>query len=245
MTDGINWKQAIAEVGLLFLGLSLALGADSYVESKREGAEEQQYLVQLKSDFESTASLFREGLADYEDQQAHARGVMAVLAQAPGSVAPDSVGRLVRKTFFWVDFVPVSATYRDMVNSGDLRLLQSAALRTALAEFESFIDANRDYNDIALDQWNSQVTPFMIEHFNISDLYGSEVPVPGGTEAGYDWGSAIARFDSDEESLWSREFANLVAVRMIGLGDTIEKVKVSLLAVEDILGLIEASIVEQ
>lgn len=238
----VNWSQAIAEVGLLLLGAGIALGVDSWRDRANELAAEQRYLTSLRTDFETTDSVFRFNLAAYEDQLRHNAAFLEILAGPVGSVAPDSLARLVRKSFLWGGFTPVLATYRDMTNSGDLRLLRNDELRLALAQFESVIEETESLNRLALDQWNTSVTPYYIGHFNVTDLYGSE--------SRFQWGQMevepyrmplVDRIQVDPNSYWSREFVNLIAVRNISLGDAILHGTRSLGSIGMVLQLIDES----
>ncbi len=222
MTGAVNWKQAFAEVGLLLLGIILAVTADSLVDERRDRAKERAHLLALRRDFTATDSTFRFDLLGIVDQFDHNRALLQLLQGEPRSVPVDSLSRLVRKAFLYGDFVPVLATYEDIVNSGELSLLRSDSLRTALAEFSRYIENIAPYLDWPLEHWSTQATPFFTRHFDVTDLYGVEAHVLiGGNELpGIDLGPEIVRLRSSEEAFWSREFANLVAVRTIGLEDT-------------------------
>ena len=106
------------------------------------------------------------------------------------------------------------------------------------------MESIKPYNDGALDQWSNQVTPFYIEHFNVTDLYGPNSTVKLGDYEipGIDWGPPVERIQSNEAAFWSREFLNLLAVRTIGLGDTVRFIGLALVRVETILGLIDESL---
>lgn len=242
MTRKVNWWQAFAEVGILVAGVALALAADAWADRRAERAEERSYLLALRADFETTDSIFRYRLAGQNAQINHNKELIQLLSQPVGAVPVDSLDGLVRRAFLWTPFVPVLATYEDMVNSGDLRLIRSSDLREGMAEFVSYMEGIAPYNEGALDQWTHQVTPFMIRNLNVTEIYGpsSDISEAGfDSLPGYEWGPPIERIESLEQAYWSREFANLVAVRTIGLGDTARFVSGGLDQVATILALIE------
>jgi len=62
----VNWRQAIAEVSLIMVGILGALAVDSWWDERAERVAEVEYLQSLKADFEAN----REGLnASIETQR--------------------------------------------------------------------------------------------------------------------------------------------------------------------------------
>lgn len=244
MAGRVNWRQAVAEVALILVAAAVALGVDSWVDGRQNASAERRYLIGLRSDFVSTDSAFRANVRATAEQQEHIRRFIDVLRAPPRSVASDSLGRMVRKAFLWLDFVPVLATYRDLVGSGELSLLRSDSLRVALAEFESYVESIRPYNAAALEQWNLQVTPYYIENFDVTELYGSSAPLHIGdlVAPAYDLGAPVDRVRSSEDAYWSREFLNLLAIRAVSLGDAIALVEPAIDRAGTILRLIDKSL---
>lgn len=241
MPGRVNWRQAIAEVSLLFLGAALALSVDAWTDRRTQLATEREHLLALRADFEANDSIYREGLRAHQDQLAHIRAFLKLLDGPPESVPVDSLTGMVRRAFVWDDFVPVLATYHDLVGSGALSVLRSDSLRIALAGFDSYVIGKLPLNDLALDQWSSQVTPFFIQHLHVSEMYGERgtFEFEGQLNPGYDLGPPISRFQADSESVWSREFANLLAIRALSIGDAINFAGPAIESISNILGLID------
>ncbi len=244
MPSKVNWQQAFAEVSLLIVGAALALSADSWADSKRERAEERDYLASLLADFQATDSIFRANLADQDNLIRHGRFLIQTLAAEPGSVPVDSLDRMVRKAFLWSKYSPVLATYEDMVNSGDLRLIRNDSLRAAMADFASWMEVVSAFNDATLEMWSDLVTPFFIRHFDFTDLYGPDSAVDWGTGTlpGYEWGPQLTRIESAEEAYWSREFVNILAVYMASSVDTSRLAGQAVTRLERILSTLEAEL---
>jgi len=55
----VNWPQAFAEIGLLALGVLVALGGDAWMDDRRDGEAEHAYLVSLREDFKTSEALSR------------------------------------------------------------------------------------------------------------------------------------------------------------------------------------------
>lgn len=239
----VNWGQALAEVALLLLGAGVAFGLDSWRDEAADRAAERGYLMALRTDFEATDSLFRLTLRGYEDQLRHNEAFLELIADPAESVPSDGLARMVRKAFQWGDFEPQLATYRDMNNSGDLRLLQNDSLRLALAEFEAVVETMGSLNQVALDQWSGPVSQFMVENLNTTVIYGSD--------SGFQWGDvwidpightpAVDRSGDGGDRYWDQEFANHLAIRNVTLTDAMFWGEQSIGLVGDVLRLIAAS----
>jgi hypothetical protein len=245
MRNTVNWRQAVAEVGLLLIAAAVALAIDSWSDASRERTDERSHLLSLRSDFVATDSTFQVQLGGTEQQAEHVRRFIKTLEGQPGSVPTDSLSGMVRESFLWYRFAPVLTTYSDLVNSGDLGLLRSDSLRAALAEFIGYMDEIGPFLDMGQAQWEDQVTPYYVRHFNVAILYGprSAFAVADTTNPGYNMGSEVPRIRSEEAAFWSREFLNLLAVRMIILEDTIYFVERAVVRVKRIMRLVDDALV--
>ena len=92
----------------------------------------------------------------------------------------EDVRRLLGDALMIAQFQPVMATYQDMVNSGDIRLLSSDSLRVALARFDSRLAVQKEVSRWSWDHWITHEEPLMIEARALTGLYeeyeGVEVP---------------------------------------------------------------------
>lgn len=226
----INWPQAFAEVGLLALGIALALLADSVLDGRQERAEETQYLEALQLDFEASRDEFERSLTRNRQTRDHNLRFLEVVAGPPGSVSPDSLSDLVEEAFWWDPSTPVLATYSDMVNSGDLRLIQSDTLRIEMARFAAYLDVSDQVSEEALYQWNQLQVPFLVQNLSVPRAY----------EGYYDGFSfPQGRHEPDETAFWGREFENILSVKVISLSDVLLVDEAGLDLIERILRLLE------
>ncbi len=226
----INWPQALAEVGLLALGIALALFADSMWDWRQEKAEETQYLEALQLDFEASRDEFERSLARNRQTRDHNLRFLELLAGPPRLVSPDSLSQLVEEAFWWDPATPVLATYSDMVNSGDLRLIQSDTLRMEMARFAAYVDVADKVSEEGLYQWNQLQVPFLVQNLSVPRAY----------EGYYDGFSfPQSRHEPDEAAFWGREFENILSVKIISLSDVLLVGEQGLDLIERILRLIE------
>ena len=228
LSSKINWRQAIAEVGLLMLGVLLALWVDSAVDSRQELAEEQQYLVALIEDFEEN----RDALAAHIRAASLTRDADLALLQTPVDAHPvETIRTLLGNAFLIQQFEPVMATYQDMVNSGDIRLLRNDILRVSLARFEGQARLQAETSRWAWDHWVRFEEPLLIEARALA----------GSTATYRSMDMPATEFDIDLARLSRPDFANIVTSRAWIQQDLVQGGEQLLRQTEAILGLIAQS----
>ena len=91
MAGRVNWPQAFAEVGLLSLGVVVALAGQAWMEERNERVEEREYLVALQRDFEETLVESQEYIHINESRLASVIALMEVTAPSELAGVPPTV----------------------------------------------------------------------------------------------------------------------------------------------------------
>jgi hypothetical protein len=232
----INWGQAAAEVALLALGVATALGVDAYADGRSAIRQEQEYLRSLAQDFAETRRSIFETVRQTEEVR---DTVMAVLSMvADGSIAdlpPEELNTFVSGSFWYHGVEPSMATYNDLVNSGAIGLIRSAPLRLAMnLMVEDLHDVEVNVSELS-GRWATLEEPYLVEHFVISQLY------QGYRGARY----PVVSFSPDRAAVESREFANILAGRVILMQDIIGNCRVVLDDLDRVDALLQAALVEE
>jgi hypothetical protein len=228
----VNWPQAVAEVLLLAIGVGLALLADNWWQERQERVEEQAYLVELHADFTATRNELARTLGEARGTRDHVISFLEILSGDPGSVSVDSLVKMVEPSFWWWGIDPVLATYQDMVNSGDLRLIQNGELRVAMAGFLSFLETIENLNDASLLEWKDLQAPFMIDRLVVTSTY------EGYGERDF----PESRHEADPSAFWDGELENILAIKLINLEDQIRNLVDAERRVEQVLSLIQSEL---
>ncbi len=231
MKQTINWRQAFAEVGLLALGVLLALGADAMMDARRERAEELEYLTALEEDFAVNLAMLRAQSDSAARRRDDGRRLLEVLAGPRGTVEPDTLLALVAESLWIVDVNIVLGTYLDMVNSGDLRLIRSDELRVAMAEFVGMTEDIELLVQGAWRQWYEFEEPFLVEHLEVDQVYSDYrgITIP------------LRRTAPDLDAAWRREFYNIIAARVVTQQDIVVNMLATAEHVGHVLRLIRES----
>jgi hypothetical protein len=230
----VNWPQAAAEVLLLATGIGLALLADGWWQEREDRLEEQAYLVELQEDFAATRDELAQTLEESRGTRDHVLSFLEILSGEPGSVSVDSLVKMVEPSFWWWGIDPVLATYQDMVNSGDLRLIQNGELRVAMAGFVSFLETIENLNDASLLEWKDLQAPFMIDRLVVTSTY------EGYGERDF----PRSRHETDPRAFWDRELENILAIKLINLEDQIRNLMDAQGRVDRVLALIERELIK-
>jgi len=122
------------EVIVVILSILIAFELDRWAEDQRERKQEQNYLVRLKEDLQIEITHMDEARR-YADARIAAAVLLEEIASDP-STAVNHTSALAKalETAGWYSFPNLDAfVYSELQNSGNLALIQSDALRRALA----------------------------------------------------------------------------------------------------------------
>lgn len=174
MIKKVNWPQAFGEVILLLLGAAIALGIDGWNDRRLDRIAERESLASLESDFEETRDAFaltRERTVEIRDLNLR---LLGFLGRSDVAIPVDSILEAGLRPFFVYRFYPVMGTYHDLVNSGQISLIQSDSLRMVLAEFEVSAKRMDQTVDEGYNQWNQLIAPFLLGKGGIRELVGAQ-----------------------------------------------------------------------
>jgi hypothetical protein len=124
MTQRVNWRQVFAEVGILFAGALLALGADAWWDERQERREEAAYIASIRDDLAANAVALDELEMRYRQIMAADSALLAHLQGTGTELEGDSLLYVTLRAFTMHYFRPTLGTYHDMIGSGSLRLIR-------------------------------------------------------------------------------------------------------------------------
>lgn len=127
----MRWAQVLIELALLIVGILVALAVDGWIEDRRDAHLERAYLERLERDLAQSMDIL-DAFVTFERQQTE-DGVLAYrgLRGAPGIEREQmavALGHLTSRRTLRL----VGATYRDLLSTGNLRLIRDQELRDAI-----------------------------------------------------------------------------------------------------------------
>lgn len=130
--SNLNWRRGLAEVALIFVGITLALLFDNWNEERKERALERQLLSEVRSDLIETRVDLVSDIENSEQRLLHWRDMAAALVEDKPLDAAWTA--MLGDTLDYSVLVPKTSGYRSLTSQG-LGILSDAELRKAITDF--------------------------------------------------------------------------------------------------------------
>jgi|UPI0005843C20 hypothetical protein len=135
-----NWFAVALEFLIVILGVVIGFQISAWNEARLEQQREAAILCRLDEEFDRIEADVREHLNDAEATYAEA---LVIAAAARRGFEVEDLDRLTRGAVTLRAPPAGSATYDQLVSSGELGLIRSAALRSALTDFGEHFDRHQ------------------------------------------------------------------------------------------------------
>lgn len=198
----VNWHQAIAEVALIVAGILIALAIDTWRDEKLEREAETNYLEALRQDFETNRERLELAINDHQNVIKIGNEVLTLIQSG---LTEESSAELLSKLgdlYSFPNWIPVTGTYDDIVNSGRLLYIQNERLRKEISGFLRTSDRIRRYEELQTTTWYDRHAPFVEEFLVLTNLYVTALSLDQPIES---------PFSEDLSALETRRFWNLVS----------------------------------
>ncbi len=166
----LNWKYAIGELVLIFLGISLAISFQNLNANLKLKSQEQTILESLLTDFELDSAKLKRFVFLTDLKMQKGRQIKNSL-WIEKTMPIDSVD-MVTHLFFngrTVEYSPFIPTYDELVASGRIDLLSNKVIKNRIVNFMSRLSLNQsffynesshrkqEYNDHLSDFFNAEI----------------------------------------------------------------------------------------
>lgn len=149
-----SWRSAVREFAVIVAGVLTALAAQAWWETRQERTREEAYLAQLVVDAQETEQRLEIALAEEQLAEISTRS-MADALRTGGSLLEDSIRAWLtppRWIFWYSDPRPVLGTVVSLLETGDLRLMRTDAVRQATSAYANEIQGEQ----IEFSRWVEQ-----------------------------------------------------------------------------------------
>lgn len=157
---------AIGEIVLVVLGILIALNINNSNEYKKERAQEQLVLRQLRGEFQDNMQQLDQKIAIRVGMMKSAKQLLDLIDH-PDLRNKDSVDILIARTLPYTTFDPI---INDLNSSGEMRLLENPALKQALTRWSSNIKDVMEEEETWKYYRDELYMPFLIEHYQFRTL---------------------------------------------------------------------------
>lgn len=131
-TDGLKryLVYAIGEVVLVVIGILIALKISNWSEAKKERQKEHTYLEAILQDLETEKASLERIINRRKSKIRSAAKIWAIYADAAET---DSMGFHIGNLAVWEVVTPGMNTWKELISTGDLHLIQNAKIKEGLA----------------------------------------------------------------------------------------------------------------
>jgi type II secretory pathway pseudopilin PulG len=166
-----KWPEYLLEILVITIGVLGAFGLNNWNESKQKGAQEQQILRQLLSDYEANLSQLDQKIAERQSIMTHGLKVLSYI-DAPENVNKDSLIDYLAVLVVDPTFDPIE---NNLINSGNIHLIQNPNLNKLLTNWTSDLIALQEiekiWTGITYEQYGPMLNEMGISRSVISSFW--------------------------------------------------------------------------
>ncbi len=197
----------LGEVTLIALGVILGLSAESWMSTVGERQREAEYLRDLRAEVTENRASFDQVMRDAERRKALGRAVLQ--SSAAGLGFPDTLSHGDFRFLFELNaFRPRTATAQQLVSSGEIAVIRSSEVRTAVAAWlrdAEFPDLLRSFQRA---HWTEVTQPMFSELTEFAAYYSTF------------WDGSVPGLElSPNEVVNEKRFRDALAARLIDTED--------------------------
>ena len=137
-----TWKYTLREIIIVIIGITIAFSMNKCADNVKDHKLKSQYLTNLKSDVEADKVQLQKNMEAIDKKLASCSKIIPVLNSNTNQDM-----QLMYNIFDIVkyeNFSPKSITYKTLINSGDLKLIENFKLKTTIQQHYSNYDEMAD-----------------------------------------------------------------------------------------------------
>ena len=154
---------AIGEIGLVVIGILIALQINNWNEWRKDRMEEELFLKDLKADFEINRTLYEQEMSLLSEWIARIDNTSKYIEQP----IPDSINTNQLLNWYFGSgappFEPAEGAVNELLNTGQLQILRNRELRRYLSIWKNKVDIVRVHISKIQKFREDQFRPYMIE----------------------------------------------------------------------------------
>jgi hypothetical protein len=131
----INWKYALGEIIIVIIGLYGAFSLNSFKEETKNNKLKVEYLESLALDIKKEVKMLEKNDDEIYTILKTIHDIKPFLGNKTGN--RDTIANKVLELFTMVEFYPENSTYKTLINSGDMKLINNFKLRRTIEEHYS------------------------------------------------------------------------------------------------------------
>lgn len=200
-------RGSLSEVALIALGVILGLSAESWLSSIGERQREADYLRDLRAEVTENRASFERVMRDAERRKELGNAVLASSVAGRGFPDTLSVGDF-RFLFELNTLRPRTATAQQLVSSGEIAVIRSSEVRTAIAAWLRDAETPALLFSFQRAHWSEVTQPMFAELGEFAAFYNTY------------WGGSVPGLAlRTDEIVNTKRYRDALAVRLIDTED--------------------------
>ena len=136
----LNWRSAIGEFAIILLGVLAALAVDNWNSDRKDRVLEREYLLSLLEDFEADRNSLKNAMRRSEEIASAQQTVLSIAESRQFGITPSDFVYALSEVGLLVLATHSRRTVNDLMSTGNLQIIESDEVRTALANYYAWIE---------------------------------------------------------------------------------------------------------
>lgn len=133
----LNWKYALGELVLIFLGISLAITFQNWNENRKNDIELRSILSNLETELEEDSAAYHLTFERLRYREGNIAQLQGFFEHSPQQIDSSRTILSIISAGFITTYYPGFAVYSELLGSGKLSLVKSNEIKKALAAYQS------------------------------------------------------------------------------------------------------------
>lgn len=169
-----TWKYTLREIIIVIIGITIAFSMNKCADNVKDKKLRQEYLTNLKSDVEADKIQLNKNLKSINEKLIVCDQMLPLLnTETEGKL---QLMNLVFKIINYKTFSPKDITYKTLINSGDLKLIDDfklkAAIQTHYSNYNEVHDSYYRHQSLIKDYLGN----YMINNADYDQLASGKLP---------------------------------------------------------------------
>lgn len=205
---------AFGEIILVVIGILIALQINNWNENRKNILTESVYLKELQEDFEINLEKSNNSIAGIEEALPRLIGLLEQSALENPTISIDSLNKDCAFISSMPAYFSTDRTYNNLIGSGDFKLITSADLKSAIADYYKALDILKLVQSTHEMDLVNAFQPYIIEFLDyqaIPWMRVNDYPLPPPVEE-----NRILKVLKDQK------FRNIITLKMHILADLLD-----------------------
>ena len=168
---GKYFKYAISEILLVVMGILIALQINNWNENRINNKQEQQILLQLKSEYQENLREINNKIVLRDSMVKASHRLLSIKEGILKNVPADIIARDIFTICFTPTFNPVIGTTKELLSSGKLYIINNSKLKTILTNWSGKTERLTEYEQQLLNYYDNDFEPYLTKNHSVKDLF--------------------------------------------------------------------------